>query len=244
MPKSGKSKRTAAMPAATKKTIAKSEETSLFGPQKRNFGIGGAIQPRRDLSRMLKWPRYIRIQRQRKVLKMRLKVPPSIAQFGSTMDLNSGAPPRPPRLPIFHRPAPPLPGDVPGFRAGGGSRECRPRLTPRAPLCPQRPTCSSCWTNISRRRRRPRSSALPRWCVPALGISAPLGVLLEGCGPSRVRYAAADLRSPCVRAGLGQEQRRQAVLREVRAEPRDFACGEEEGEACGHCARCGTDRGT
>ena len=54
MPKSGKSKRTAAMPAATKKTIAKSEETSLFGPQKRNFGIGGAIQPRRDLSRMLK----------------------------------------------------------------------------------------------------------------------------------------------------------------------------------------------
>ena len=96
MPKSGKSKRTAAMPAATKKTIAKSEETSLFGPQKRNFGIGGAIQPRRDLSRMLKWPRYIRIQRQRKVLKMRLKVPPSIAQFGSTMDLNSGAPPRPP----------------------------------------------------------------------------------------------------------------------------------------------------
>ena len=95
MPKSGKSKRTAAMPAATKKTIAKSEETSLFGPQKRNFGIGGAIQPRRDLSRMLKWPRYIRIQRQRKVLKMRLKVPPSIAQFGSTMDLNSGAPPPP-----------------------------------------------------------------------------------------------------------------------------------------------------
>ena len=105
MPKSGKSKRTAAMPAATKKTIAKSEETSLFGPQKRNFGIGGAIQPRRDLSRMLKWPRYIRIQRQRKVLKMRLKVPPSIAQFGSTMDLNSGAPPRP-RSPAPHLPSP------------------------------------------------------------------------------------------------------------------------------------------
>ena len=246
MPKSGKSKRTAAMPAATKKTIAKSEETSLFGPQKRNFGIGGAIQPRRDLSRMLKWPRYIRIQRQRKVLKMRLKVPPSIAQFGSTMDLNSGAPPRP-RSPAPHLPSP---GSAAAWRCSRLPSRRRvegvsPPAHPSRPLCPQRPTCSSCWTNISRRRRRPRSSALPRWCVPALGdFGAAGGFFWRGCGRSRVRYAAADLRSPCVRAGLGQEQRRQAVLREVRAEPRDFACGEEEGEACGHCARCGTDRGT
>ena len=44
--------------AAPKKTIAKTQDTvntSLFGPVKRNYGIGGAIQPRRDLSRMLKW---------------------------------------------------------------------------------------------------------------------------------------------------------------------------------------------
>ena len=78
--------------AAPKKTIAKAQDTvntSLFGPVKRNYGIGGAIQPRRDLSRMLKWPRYIRMQRQRKVLKMRLKVPPSIAQFSATTDLNT-----------------------------------------------------------------------------------------------------------------------------------------------------------
>ena len=58
-------------PAPVKKSIAKAEDTSLFGPVKRNYGIGGAIQPRRDLSRMLKWPRYIRLQRQRKALKMR-----------------------------------------------------------------------------------------------------------------------------------------------------------------------------
>jgi len=86
--------------APAKKTIAKAEDTSLFGPVKRNYGIGGAIQPRRDLSRMLKWPRYIRLQRQRKVLKMRLKVPPSIAQFSSTTDLNTGAGPRHSALPL------------------------------------------------------------------------------------------------------------------------------------------------
>ena len=38
---------------------------------------------------MVKWPRYIRLQRQRKLLKMRLKVPPSIAQFSKTLDLNT-----------------------------------------------------------------------------------------------------------------------------------------------------------
>lgn len=79
------------MPAGTRKTIAKSETVSLYEAKKKNFGIGQAIQPRLDLGRMVKWPRYIRLQRQRKLLKMRLKVPPSIAQFSKTLDLNTGA---------------------------------------------------------------------------------------------------------------------------------------------------------
>ena len=79
--------KSASKAAPVKKTIAK-EDTSLFGPVKRNYGIGGAIQPRRDLSRMLKWPRYIRMQRQRKVLYQRLKVPPSINQFQNSLDKN------------------------------------------------------------------------------------------------------------------------------------------------------------
>lgn len=36
----------------------------------------------------MKWPRYIRIQRQRKILYQRLKVPPSVNQFSSTLDKN------------------------------------------------------------------------------------------------------------------------------------------------------------
>lgn len=57
----------------------------------RNFGIGQDIQPRRNLSRMVRWPAYVRLQRQRKILNMRLKVPPSIAQFGQTLDRNTAA---------------------------------------------------------------------------------------------------------------------------------------------------------
>ena len=37
---------------------------------------------------MVKWPEYVRLQRQRKVLNLRLKVPPAIAQFSSTLDRN------------------------------------------------------------------------------------------------------------------------------------------------------------
>jgi len=55
-----------------------------------NRGIGQAIQRKhRDLTRYVKWPRYIRIQRQRKVLYNRLKVPPGINQFSRTLDANA-----------------------------------------------------------------------------------------------------------------------------------------------------------
>ena len=47
----------------------------------KNFGIGGTVQPKRDLTRFVKWPRYITIQRQRAVLYKRLKIPPAINQF-------------------------------------------------------------------------------------------------------------------------------------------------------------------
>lgn len=46
-------------------------------------------QPKgRDLSRFVKWPRYVRIQRQRKILYQRLKVPPAINQFSKALDKN------------------------------------------------------------------------------------------------------------------------------------------------------------
>jgi large subunit ribosomal protein L7Ae len=40
---------------------------------------------------MVKWPEYVRLQRQRKVLNLRLKVPPAIAQFSNVLDRNTAA---------------------------------------------------------------------------------------------------------------------------------------------------------
>uniref|UniRef100_A0A3Q3JRY3 60S ribosomal protein L7a n=1 Tax=Monopterus albus TaxID=43700 RepID=A0A3Q3JRY3_MONAL len=42
-----------------------------------SFPTGQDIQPKRDLTRFVKWPRYIRLQRQRSILYKRLKVPPA-----------------------------------------------------------------------------------------------------------------------------------------------------------------------
>lgn len=38
---------------------------------------------------MVKWPEYVRLQRQKKILNLRLKVPPAIAQFANVLDRNT-----------------------------------------------------------------------------------------------------------------------------------------------------------
>jgi len=37
----------------------------------------------------VKWPEYVRLQRQKVILNKRLKVPPAIAQFSHTLDKNT-----------------------------------------------------------------------------------------------------------------------------------------------------------
>lgn len=81
-----KSKKVAPAPAAVRKAQEKKVTNPLFEKRTRNFGIGQDIQPKRDLSRFVRWPKYIRLQRQRAVLLKRLKVPPPINQFHSTLD--------------------------------------------------------------------------------------------------------------------------------------------------------------
>jgi hypothetical protein len=53
--------------------------------------LGQDIQPKRDLTRFVKWPEYIRFQRQKVILSQRLKVPPAIAQFSHTLDKNTAS---------------------------------------------------------------------------------------------------------------------------------------------------------
>lgn len=83
--KKGK-KKIAAAPLVAKKKVEEKKTNPLFEKRPKNFGIGQDIQPKRDLSRFVRWPKYIRLQRQRAVLQQRLKVPPSINQFTSTLD--------------------------------------------------------------------------------------------------------------------------------------------------------------
>jgi large subunit ribosomal protein L7Ae len=45
----------------------------LFEKAPRNYRLGGDIQPKRDLTRFVKWPKYIRLQRQKRIMVMRLK---------------------------------------------------------------------------------------------------------------------------------------------------------------------------
>lgn len=62
----------------------------LFERRPKQFGIGGAIPPKKDLTRFVKWPHVVRIQRKRRILKQRLKVPPALNQFTKTLDKNLG----------------------------------------------------------------------------------------------------------------------------------------------------------
>merc|ERR1711862_230123 len=83
--KKGK-KKVAAAPLVARKVEQKKTVNPLFEKRPRNFGIGQDIQPKRDLSRFVRWPKYIRLQRQKAILYQRLKVPPPIHQFSQALD--------------------------------------------------------------------------------------------------------------------------------------------------------------
>ena len=51
--------------------------------------IGQDVRPQTDMTRFVKWPEYVRLQRQKVILNQRLKVPPAIAQFSHTLDKNT-----------------------------------------------------------------------------------------------------------------------------------------------------------
>jgi len=90
MPKKTTSKTPAPVPKTGGTSFKKSNTAKnvLFEKRPRSFGIGGAIPPKRDMTRFVRWPRYIRVQRQKRVLLQRLKVPPAINQFSRALDKN------------------------------------------------------------------------------------------------------------------------------------------------------------
>lgn len=85
--KTGSGKKPAAAPFASK--TGKAKKNPLFESAPKNFGIGQDIRPQTDLTRFVKWPEYVLLQRQKVILNKRLKVPPAIAQFTHTLDKNT-----------------------------------------------------------------------------------------------------------------------------------------------------------
>lgn len=69
------SKKLPQAPISAKKEVKQKEVKSrLIEKKPRNFSIGNDIQPKRDLTRYVKWPKYINLQRKKRVLLQRLKV--------------------------------------------------------------------------------------------------------------------------------------------------------------------------
>ncbi|KAF9126599.1 60S ribosomal protein L8B [Mortierella sp. 14UC] len=84
-----KKSKVAPAPYPAKKAASKAPVNPLIEKTPKNFGVGQDIQPIKDLSRYVKWPEYVRLQRQRKILNQRLKVPPALNQFTQVLDKNT-----------------------------------------------------------------------------------------------------------------------------------------------------------
>jgi len=92
MPAKKGGKKPAPLPAAAKEKAKDAKKTvnPLIEKRPRVYSIGGNVRNfKKDLTRFVKWPKYIKLQRQRRVLFMRLKVPPPINQFTKTVDKNA-----------------------------------------------------------------------------------------------------------------------------------------------------------
>ncbi|XP_049850797.1 60S ribosomal protein L7a-like [Schistocerca gregaria] len=69
---------------AGKKSQVNFSDTLFYRPKKVST-VGIRVPRQRDLTHFVRWPRYIRIQRQRNILMKRMKVPPAINQFTQTL---------------------------------------------------------------------------------------------------------------------------------------------------------------
>ena len=58
----------------------------LCQPNQKNFRFGNDVRPRIVKSRFVKFPRYVQLQRQKRILMKRLKCPPALAQFFDPLD--------------------------------------------------------------------------------------------------------------------------------------------------------------
>ena len=61
----------------------------LCQPNPKNFRFGNDVRPRIVKSRFVKFPRYVQLQRQKRILMKRLKCPSALSQFFEPLDKNT-----------------------------------------------------------------------------------------------------------------------------------------------------------
>ena len=76
------------IPEKSQKEKLKTQKHPLSQPAPKNFRHGNDIRPRIVKSRFVKFPRYVELQRQKRILMKRLKCPPALAQFFDPLDKN------------------------------------------------------------------------------------------------------------------------------------------------------------
>lgn len=54
-----------------------------FRKPSRRIGSGGVLKKSNALGRLMRWPKYVKLQRQRKILLQRLKIPPALNIFNN-----------------------------------------------------------------------------------------------------------------------------------------------------------------
>lgn len=82
-------KRTAKPATKAAAPYKKAVEPSKFVARPKRFGVGQDVPYKRDLSRFMRWPTFVTMQRKKRVLQRRLKVPPALNQFTKVLDRTS-----------------------------------------------------------------------------------------------------------------------------------------------------------
>ena len=87
----GKEPKVVSKNATKAKKVEKAPKGNKTMPSKyvarpKDFGVGRDVPYKRDISRFMRWPRFVTMQRKKRVLQRRLKTPPALAQFRKTLD--------------------------------------------------------------------------------------------------------------------------------------------------------------
>jgi len=85
-PKGIEKKKSTAQKGEKKGESFKQRLAAIFQARPKNWTTGVSMPPKRDLTHFVKWPLYVRLARQKRILLNRLKCPPAINMFRHSLD--------------------------------------------------------------------------------------------------------------------------------------------------------------